>query len=163
MVPMVNTAKQAAEVASALRFPPLGSRSFGGRRPIDFLGRNYHRGSEPLLVVQIETPEAVENANEIIATDGVDALFLGTDDLKVQMGIPVDAPNSKNEAILQATHRVGQAARNAGKFAGCIASDRQSLRLRADAGYQLLVGGADASFLRISSRERLQILRQALE
>ena len=91
MVPMVNSAQQAAAVVDATRFPPLGNRSFGGRRPIDVLDREYYLGYEPILVVQIETPEAVDRADEIAATDGVDALLLGADDLKIQMGISVNA------------------------------------------------------------------------
>jgi len=163
MVPLVNNARQAAAVADAVRFPPRGNRSFGGRRPIDFLGRDYYRGHEPLLVCQIETTEALRQADEIVAIDGVDALFLGTDDLKMQLGIPVDAPNLETEPIAQAVRRVAESARNAGKYAGCVATNAESVKHCADLGYQLLVGGADVGFLRASSAERLEALRQALD
>ena len=88
MVPVVNTPEQAKAVVDATRFPPLGNRSYGGRRPIDFLGRDYYMGEGLVLVLQIETPEAVENAAAIAALEGVDALFLGADDLKIQLGVP---------------------------------------------------------------------------
>ena len=163
MVPIVNDASQAKAVVDALRFPPRGNRSYGGRRPIDFLGRDYYLGPGLLLVCQIETPEAVRHAEEIITTDGVDALFLGADDLKVQLGIPVNTPNLESEPIAEATRRVAQAARKAGKFAGCIAVSPQTVKRCVEFGYQIIVGGADVAFLRAASAERLEVLRPVLK
>ena len=60
MVPMVNNQQQARDVLNAARFPPLGNRSYGGRRPIDLLGRDYYLNPGPVLIAQIETPEAVD-------------------------------------------------------------------------------------------------------
>ena len=75
LIPMVNTPDDAAEVVRALRFPPRGNRSFGSRRAVDLYSRDYYLESEPLLVAQLETPQAVENAHAIAETDGID----GTD------------------------------------------------------------------------------------
>ncbi|NQT19236.1 MAG: hypothetical protein HQ592_05990, partial [Planctomycetes bacterium] len=163
MVPIVNNASQANAVVDAVRFPPRGNRSYGGRRPIDFLGRDYYRGAELLLACQIETPEAVQHAEEIVATDGVDALFLGADDLKVQLGIPVDTPNLDSEPIAEATRRVAQAARKHGKLAGCIAVSPQSVKHCVELGYQIIIGGADVAFLRAASAQRLEVLRPVLK
>ena len=147
MVPMVNCAEDAAAVVDASRFPPLGNRSYGGRRPIDVVGRNYYQDHEPLLVVQIETPEAVGNVVDIAATEGVDAVFLGTDDLKIQMGLSVDTPILESEAILDALAQVARAAKDTGKAAGCVAPHPDLFKRCVGLGYQLVVAGSDRVFL----------------
>ena len=162
MVPMVNTAEQAAAVVDAVRFPPLGNRSFGGRRPIDYLGRSYYQGPGPVVVVQIETPQAVENAEEIIALEGVDGLLLGPDDLKIQLGLPIDTPWLESAPLRDAMRHVAEAARNAGKYAGGIAPSQEALRETIEMGFQLVVGGGDVPFLRAAAQERLAALREVL-
>ena len=81
-------------MASAARFAPLGSRSFGGRRIIDLYGRDYvHIANQrQLLIAQIETPQAVQCAEQIAAVDGIDILFFGPDDIRVCLQLPMDAP-----------------------------------------------------------------------
>ena len=62
IVPVVDTPEQAQTVVNAAKFPPLGRRSYGGRRPIDRQGRTYSdtANEEVVLVAQIESPEAIE-------------------------------------------------------------------------------------------------------
>jgi len=162
MVPVVNNSRQAEEIVDATRFPPVGNRSYGGRRPIDLMGRDYYRNDPPLLVCQIETREAAEHAPEIAAVDGVDALLIGTDDLKMQLGLSVNSPTLETEPIVEAMERVASAARAAGKFAGCVAPSPDLLEPCVAMGYQLLIGGSDVSFLRSAASAQLKRLRQVL-
>ena len=159
MVPMVNNADEAARVVQGLRFPPLGQRSYGGRRVIDRNGREYYRERELMLVAQIETLEAVEEAERIIGTEGIDALFFGPDDMKARMGIPINTPATENEQLRTAMERTARIARAAGKVAGTVTPSPALLRLGIDMGYQLLVGGGDVPFMRTLSAERLAELR----
>ena len=82
-VPMVDTPEQAHAIVRPIRFPPLGNRSYGGRRPIDLHTRDYHTltqvGADR---AEIETPEALANARAIAAVEGVDVLFFSPDDMK---------------------------------------------------------------------------------
>ena len=71
MIPMVNNAEEAKKVVDATRFPPLGNRSYGGRRVVDIDGTYYYKEREMIVIAQIETVEAVKNAEEIINTDGI--------------------------------------------------------------------------------------------
>ena len=162
MVPLVNNPEQAKAVVDGTRFPPLGNRSYGGRRPIDLLDRDYYLDHEPVLVVQIETPEAVDNAAAIAATEGVDGLFLGTDDLKIQAGLSVNAPNLETDVVVEAMARVAQAAKDAGKATGCVAPSPELMKHSIDLGYQVLVGGGDMGLLREACREKVQVLREAM-
>src|SRR5262245_49199509 len=84
--PHVDTAEQAATLVRNCKYPPLGQRSIGG--PMAQLGfRNVPRGEATaavneatLLVMMLETPQAIENAEAIAAVPGVDVLLVGTND-----------------------------------------------------------------------------------
>ena len=163
MVPMVDTRQQAADIVDALRFPPLGKRSYGGRRMIDMYGRSYFKDRKLLVIAQIETLEAVENVDEIIGTDGIDMIFFGPDDMKVRMDIDIDAPVFGNEQLLGAMKSVAKAAKSAGKYAGCVAASPDILNVSYDMGYRLFMCGGDMGFIRSAADKRLSEIRGALE
>lgn len=154
MVPMVDNAEQAKRIVSAAKFPPLGSRSYGGRRPVDRMGRGYaNRGeAQPLLVCQIETPEGLANADAIAAVEGVDVLFFGPDDMALRQGMPMDAP--RPEGCFDDAHsQVAHAARSHGKHAGGVFRTPATLRFAVEIGYRLIVAAADVLFLAEGSRQ----------
>lgn len=85
MVPMVNSAEDAERAVQFARYPPVGRRGLGPMRAGQY-GKNdgdYRRSAndETLLFVQIETPEAVKNAEKILKVGGIDGLFIGNGDL----------------------------------------------------------------------------------
>jgi len=164
MVPMVDSPDDAHRIVEAVRFPPLGKRSYGGRRAIDMEGREYFQTADDnmLLLTQIETREAVENAEAIAATEGVDVLFFGPDDMKVRLGIPINTPATESDVLARAMADTAAAAKNAGKCTGCIAATPDSLVMATSLGYRLIVGGGDVPFLRATSPARLAELRAAL-
>lgn len=151
MVPMVDTADEAAAVVSGLRFPPLGARSFGGRRVIDLLGEGYFQEEEPLIIAQIETPEAVDNVEAIAGTEGIDLLFIGTDDLKVSLGVDRTRNDREYKEVVTAVERTAQAARNAGIWCGGVAKEPERVQWMQGLGYQLLAAGSDIGFLRAAA------------
>ncbi len=161
MVPMVNSAEEAAAIVDNGRFPPLGNRSFGARRAIDVFGRDYYKDQEPLLIAQIETPEAVDNAAAIAATKGIDAIFLGADDLRIQMGLHINTPLTESEPLLAALERVARAAKDTGKVAGCVAGQPDLFRRCVELGYQIIVGGNDRNVLYGAVEQHVQSLRNA--
>jgi len=162
MVPMVDNAAQAQQIVQGLRFPPVGNRSYGGRRVIDLHGRDYFHEQEILVVAQVETLDAVKNAEEIINTDGVDCLFFGPDDMKVRMGLPINTAVNESPELQAAMKSTAEAAKAAGKFAGCVGATPESLQVAIDLGYQLMVGGGDIGFLRVAAADKLQALRKTL-
>lgn len=90
VAPMINTVEQAKEVIAACKYPPTGTRSVGGSlHAINFgVGAgDYYTGAddEILVVLQTESPEGVENADAIYSLPGVDAIFVGPNDLRAQM------------------------------------------------------------------------------
>ena len=95
MVPMVSSAEQAAEIVSAVRYPPAGRRGFGlmdtaDRDPAG-AAETMRRAEEAVLAIaQIETVEGVEAADAIAAVDGIDSLWIGQSDLSNSLGTPGD-------------------------------------------------------------------------
>jgi 4-hydroxy-2-oxoheptanedioate aldolase len=164
IVPCVDTPAQAATVVKAAKFPPLGNRSYGGRRPIDLAGRGYSDSAneDTLLVVQIESPGAVENADEIAAIAGVDALFLGPDDLMLRRSYAVNAPRDK-EALGADMEAVVAACRRHNKYSVMVGMDTQMFKLCVEIGFDLIVGGGDVPFLVGGSRRASEQLRSLLD
>jgi len=161
IVPMVNTPDEARLVVEAARFPPLGRRSYGGRRVVDLAGRQYAEtaNADTLLVIQIETQQAVRNAEAIAGIEGVDALFFGPDDMKLGMGMPIDTPYTESDELAAAMEYAAKAARNAGKIAGTVAGGAESLAMATSLGFRLIAGGGDVGFLRMSAAEKLRELK----
>lgn len=85
--PMVNTAQQAAEFVSYLRYPPLGQRSFGPTRANFSAGANYaaEANGEILAFAMVETAEAMSNLDAIAATPGLDGIYVGPADLSFSL------------------------------------------------------------------------------
>lgn len=154
IVPCVDTPEQAQTVVNAAKFPPLGKRSYGGRRPIDFNGRGYAAtaNEDVVLVAQIESPEAVENVDAIAATPGIDALFLGPDDIMLRRGYPLDQPRSK-ETLRPDMEAVAQACQKHGKFAVMVGMGAEMISFCAELGYNMIVAGGDVPFLANTSKQ----------
>ena len=95
MFPYVSSVAEAKRALQSMKYPPKGSRCVAGVIRATGYGRNWQRYLDEanyngLVVVQIETPEAVDAAEQIAAIDGVDVLFVGPLDLSVNMGHPGD-------------------------------------------------------------------------
>src|ERR1700744_733937 len=85
--PMVNTAEQAAEFVSYVRYPPLGQRSFGPTRAAYSAGANYaaEANGEILAFAMIETGQGMSNLEAIAATPGLDGIYVGPADLALSL------------------------------------------------------------------------------
>lgn len=81
--PMINNAEEAARLVSWVRYPPVGTRSFGPTRANFSAGADYgqHADEQMLCFAMIETAEAVKNIDEIVATPGLDGVYIGPADL----------------------------------------------------------------------------------
>ncbi len=143
MIPHVSTAQKAKMLVDAVKFPPIGDRGQDGvGLDAGFLvhGDDYveHANRETFLVVQIETPEAVENADAIAAVDGVDGLFVGPGDLGLRIR-RTDTALTLEEAY----DRVASAAAKHGKAWGAPGMSQENIKKRRDQGAQLLAHGGD--------------------
>ncbi|QDT00403.1 HpcH/HpaI aldolase family protein [Adhaeretor mobilis] len=161
MIPQVDSAEMATAIVRALRFPPQGNRSYGGRRVIDVNGHDYYRSSEPLIMAQIESRIGLKNVEQIVAVDGIDGLFFGCDDFKLSLGLPIETCAAENESIQIARGNTARAAQSADKWSGTSIGVSE-LSAHLDMGYQLLAIGSDVGFLRQGSRQALNEGRSIL-
>ncbi|HEV2294754.1 MAG TPA: aldolase/citrate lyase family protein [Tepidisphaeraceae bacterium] len=153
IVPCVDTAEQARAIARAAKFPPLGNRSYGGRRVVDVTGRAYSdtANADTMLIVQIESPQGLANADAIAATPGVDALFLGPDDMLLRRGVAMDVPRTP-EMLRQVMQTVIDACRRHGKRGVMVGVGAAMLDACVAMGFTMVVSGADAMFLTNGSK-----------
>jgi 4-hydroxy-2-oxoheptanedioate aldolase len=115
IVPLVNTAAEAAAAVAACRYPPVGMRSSGPLRAALYGGPNYQAeaNGEIVVLAMIETKEGLANLDAICATPGLDGIYIGPADLSYALGLPPrgDNPNPLHmetcDKIRDAAHRHG--------------------------------------------------------
>lgn len=134
MVPMVHNAEQAEKAVAAMHYPPRGVRGIGAAlaRSSRFNGVDdyLNKASETVsLTVQVESAEAVENAAEIAAVDGVDAIFIGPSDLAASMGL---LGQQQHPDVLAAVDTTFKAVRDAGKLVGINAFNLEQAQAYVD-------------------------------
>ena len=162
--PHVDTAEQAAKLASFCRYPPDGKRSIGGLPPqLDFQSLPQPEMVKAVnagifVCVMVESPEAVANVDAIAAVPGVDAILIGTNDLMLEMGIPGQLTHDR---VKDAYAKVIAACRAHGKIAGMggVYSPPE-MELFIGMGMQFVLCGNDFSFMMAGAKARHDEIRK---
>jgi len=164
IIPQVDTVEQARAAVRAAKFPPLGNRSYGSRRNIDFEGRSYSdmANEKTMLICQIESPEALAEVDALAAVPGVDGLFIGADDLFLRRGVGMNEPRDK-ELIQQDFRRLLDACARHGKQAFGVGVGKEMAALSVKMGFQWVISGSDVAFVAASSKAAAQEARSAIE
>lgn len=159
IVPMVNSAAEAARAVAACRFPPTGLRSYGPIRASSVVGSKDPDAlaNEILCIVQIETREGLENVEEIAATPGLDGIYIGPADLALALGLPLDG-GEKAEHV-EAIGRVREACRRNNVAVGLHGTSGESAREYAEQGYSMVNVGVDYLLLSDAVRREVQEAR----
>lgn len=160
MIPFVETAEEARAAVSAAKYPPVGIRGVAaihrasryGAQP-DYLKR---ANDETMVIVQLETPEAVSRLKEIAAVPGVDAVFVGPGDLSAAMGHLGDIGHEAVQAALQAA---AKDAREAGTFIGIVGPNPAMVKQFLDYGYSFSAMASDIAMMTGRARDWLGELR----
>ena len=164
IVPHVDTIDQARRIATAFRYPPLGSRSWGG--PPALYGYKAPGNAEAqaainpeiLVVAMIESTEGLANAAEIAAVEGIDGLLIGTSDLTAEMGISGQILHPRVE---EAYRSVGAACRKAGKFLGMGGVyELEAMKRYADLGAHFILTGSDHAYILAGASLRSAFFRK---
>lgn len=163
LVPMISTAQQARELVTAVRYPPKGKRGIGHA-----LARasRWNRDSEyfttwednALILAQIETTEALQNLEAILAVEGIDGYFIGPADLAASLGYPGQMAHPE---VMKAMDEAIETIRRAGKPVGTIVLGEEATAsffakgcsfVAAHVDALLLAAGADAVARGVKSR-----------
>ena len=162
VVPMVETAEDARAATRAVRYPPLGERSEGAVGA-QFHGAGY-RGwinDEVFLAVQIESQRAVDNVEEILAVDGVDACWVGPADLAASMGVDMTTAEGR-AAHRAAILSVRDACHRTGKVPGIAGLDT-SVGEWVEAGFRFVTAGFDSMYVAAGAEELLHLVGRQQE
>jgi 4-hydroxy-2-oxoheptanedioate aldolase len=163
VMPHVDTPEEAQAIAAALRYPPQGHRSVAGGLP--HLRYERHPLAETcaaineatMVIVMLETPRAIENAEAIAAVPGIDSLLVGTNDLAMELGIPGAYGDGRVAAAYQS---VVDACRKHGKHAGV--GDHALIKRYVDMGVRLVLPGSDLAFLQSAATATAATMRSFL-
>ena len=154
LLPMIDTPEQAASMASAMRYPPMGSRGIGcglarSSRWNRFSSYLQEANEQVCLLVQVETVEALNNIDEIAATPGVDGVFIGPADLSASMGYLGQPGHPEVVAAIQkALARIAAA----GKPSGILATQEAQAHQWLEAGVSFAAVGVDISLLSMAAQ-----------
>ncbi|MFN0088874.1 MAG: HpcH/HpaI aldolase family protein [Acidimicrobiales bacterium] len=163
VIPMVNSADEAARAVSACRYAPAGTRSYGPVRAARYAGAGYfdEANAEVACIPMIETVQAVERLDEILDVEGIDAVYVGPADLAVSMGLRPgldQADADWNEALRLVV--AGCAKRG---IAPGIHAAAHLAAARAEAGFRMITISGDFLALEAGMRADVRTARAALD
>jgi 2-keto-3-deoxy-L-rhamnonate aldolase RhmA len=169
LVPMVSSAAEARLAVKAAKFPPLGGRSFGPIRAAKYLNdlAAYMKDADELatIIIQIEDAAAARNIGEIIAVPGVDAVFMGPNDLAFSLLTPGEKPSgdpaqwsafARTPQVMELCTVVLEACKTAGIPFGTTTGSRAEAREWLGRGASFVTLGSDFQFLRAGARQILE-------
>jgi 4-hydroxy-2-oxoheptanedioate aldolase len=161
IAPMINDAAEARALVEAARYPPLGGRSWGPVRSgmDDPVAYTETANDAVFVAAMVETAAGYENVQAIAATSGLDAVFVGPNDLSLaistwQSAMPTDPD------FIAALKRIAAVARDAGKLAGIHCSDAEMARAVRGWGYGFVTIAADIAFISRAGAETVAAARK---
>jgi 2-dehydro-3-deoxyglucarate aldolase/4-hydroxy-2-oxoheptanedioate aldolase len=165
ILPRCHSAKEAATFVSACRYPPMGTRGFGPRRPMDY-GRieqqAYLRQAnrDVFVVVQVETVEILAEVDQVLELEGLDSLVLGPQDLSGSMG---RLGETTHPEVIAAMKMVASKTKAAGKFLGAgMGANPEFGRVLLDCGVQWLQAGNDFEYMIRDCQRTFDALRSKI-
>jgi 2-keto-3-deoxy-L-rhamnonate aldolase RhmA len=166
VMPHVDTAEEARAVVAHLKYPPMGHRSVAGAQPylgfraVPMAEATATMNRETLVVVMLETPQAIANADAIAAVDGIDVLLIGTNDLCMEMRIPGQLGHPE---VALAYEQVIAACRRHGKHPGMGGVYVEDLLTKyIGLGMRMILSGNDLGLMMAGASQRTKFLRERL-
>ncbi len=164
IAPMINSAAEAAAFVDAVKYRPIGQRSWGPTRTLQLQGisgPSYLAAANDATIgfAMIETVEAMAALDDILAVPGLDAVFIGPSDLSIALsnGADVDPMRADNQS---AAALVRDRAHAAGKRVGIFAMTGAQARLYRSQGYDFIAVGADTVYFAVGAASMLGEARQ---
>jgi len=163
MLPMVESAEEAAEIVSWTRYPRAGVRGamFGGAHddyaPGDIAEKMRLAEERTLVLAMIETEKGAAKVEEIMAVPGIDGAHLGQFDLSLSLGIPGQTGHPRIEAVID---RMLAACRANGKFAACMAPTVELARGWMARGFRMVSYSYDVGLLQANLSQGIAALKQ---
>lgn len=159
VVPMISTPEAAARAVSACRYPPRGVRSFGPIRAAVAVGsREIEALEDVVCAVMVETVDGLARVDEIAATPGLDAIYVGPADLALALGLP--PAYERPEAVhREAISMIEEACRRHGITAGIHCADGAMAARRIEEGFKMVTVANDIALVRSGVASELKAAR----
>jgi len=166
VVPMVNSAVEAARAVAATRYAPQGSRGVGlGRAQgygVSFQDYLEWQRDGPVVIVQIEHKDAIDQLDDILTVPGVDGFIIGPYDLSCSMGLP---GQFESPEFVDAIVRIREAGQRIGCPAGVhiVEPDLEQLEQKIREGFTFIAYSVDFRMLDVSARQGLAKMKEMQE
>ena len=164
IAPMVNSVADARAFVAATKYPPLGERSWGPARALALLDipdaatQLATANRDTLALAMVETRQAVDVVDDILAVDGIDGVFMGPSDLSLTFSDGREVAPTADWVDAPIRHIAARAGAH-GKIACAFTADPKRARYFNDIGYQFVAMGPDAIYLATGIRALLEGLR----
>ncbi len=158
--PMVNTREDAQQLVAYTHYAPRGTRSFGPVRALLYGGADYPQHADATIVTfaMIETRQALDNLDNILAVEGLDAIYVGPSDLSLALGCKPTL-DEVEPPVAQAIEHIVARARAHGVVAGIHNAAPETAVRRIAMGYQFVSIGSDARMLAAQAQSVLAQMR----
>lgn len=167
IAPMINSVEDARRFAAAMKYPPLGERSWGPTFGFPRSGvKDYAQwlatqNTATISFAMIETRAAYGLVDEILDVPGIDGVFVGPSDFSIAWTGGA-ALNPNLEDMMGAVADIGGRARKAGKFAAIFATDPKISGRYASMGYQMIALGNEQAYMRLGAENMIAAARAAI-
>lgn len=159
VAPMINNADDALRFAQSAKYPGIGSRSYAPRHAASLYGMSVEEyvlaaNEQTLALAQIETREAYDNLDDILAIDGIDGILMGPSDFSIFVtGNPL--PDQYGEGTIGLVEDIAKRTRAAGKIAAAFTLNPAHARKCHDFGYRLISVAMDSSLVQAGAADIL--------
>ena len=162
--PMINTAADAERLVAATHYPPRGTRSFGPVRALLYAGQDYPQHANDTIVAfaMIETRQGLDNLEEILRVEGMEAIYIGPSDLSLALGCrptfdDVEPP------VVEAIDYILAKCKEHGIVAGIHNGTPEYALKRIAKGFRFVTIASDARLMAAGAQQVLGVMRQGLE
>lgn len=157
IIPMVNTVAEAEQAVASCRYAPEGSRSFGPARAAAALGGRYFQDANQQIacIPMIETVTALENLDDIVKVEGIDAIYVGPADLGISLGLGPGSDNA-DPSFQDALSHIVSACNSAGIAPG-IHTVPELVQTRIGQGFKMITATSDAGALGAGAKLHLSV------
>lgn len=164
IAPMINSVADARAFAAAVKYPPLGERSWGGVRMTQLMGKTPNEvlrfaNTGTVALAMIETRAALAAVDDILAVPGIDGVFAGPSDLSITL-LNGEKLDPLDPVVEEAFARIKAAADRAGKIAGCYAPSMERAKTCAAQGWRLITLINDTMTMRLGAQAALKMVRE---
>ena len=158
--PMVNTREDAQKLVAYTHYPPRGTRSFGPLRAVLYAGFDYvqHANDTIVTIAMIETAEALDNLDDILSVEGLDAIYIGPSDLSLALGCRPTFDDLEPKAFEAVEHILARAKAH-GVVAGIHNGTPEAALKRIAKGFKFVTISSDARLMADGAQQVISAMR----